>query len=72
MPAPIASRVVRAALMAAGVVPEAAHVDAILGLASGRPGRRASLPGGVVARREKDYVSLSVRRPPGVRAEREG
>ena len=60
LPRPIAARVVRAALRDAGVLVEAAHVDAVLALAAGRPGRRASLPGGLVARREREYVSLSI------------
>jgi tRNA(Ile)-lysidine synthase len=60
---PIAARVARLALLSAGVVPTAAHVDAVLDLASGRPGRRVSLPGRVAARREREYVSLSP--PPG-------
>jgi tRNA(Ile)-lysidine synthase len=59
LPSPIASRVVRSALRASGIQPEAAHVDAVLSLAAGRRGRRANLPGGMVARREREYVSLS-------------
>jgi tRNA(Ile)-lysidine synthase len=60
LPTPIAARVVRSALRDMGIVVEAAHVDAILALATGRPGRRTSLPGRVVARREREYVSLSI------------
>lgn len=55
---PIAARVVRRALFAAGVLPEADHVDAVLDLAAKPPGRRRSLPGGLVARRERGYVRL--------------
>jgi tRNA(Ile)-lysidine synthase len=59
LPRPIASRVVRRALLAAGVLPEAAHVEAVMGLV-GRPrGRRLTLPGRVVVRREREYVRLS-------------
>ncbi|HXF57682.1 MAG TPA: tRNA lysidine(34) synthetase TilS [Actinomycetota bacterium] len=59
LPRPLASRVVRAAILALGVVPDAAHVEAVLDLAAGRPGRRAQLPGGLLARRGRGYVSLS-------------
>src|SRR5262249_58561606 len=56
---PIASRVVRAAVLSLGVVPEAGHVEAVRSLAEGRPGRSTHLPGGLVARRERAYVRLS-------------
>jgi len=58
LPRPVASRVARAALLGAGVTAEAAHVAAVLDLAAGRPGRRASLPGGLLARRDTEYVRL--------------
>ena len=61
---PLASRIVRRALLAAGVLPEAAHVDAVLALAAGRPGQRAELPAGLLARRDREYVRL-VRPSPG-------
>jgi tRNA(Ile)-lysidine synthase len=56
---PIARRVVRRAVMGLGVLPQAAHVDAILDLASGRSGRRVSLPEGLIATRDWEYVRLS-------------
>jgi tRNA(Ile)-lysidine synthase len=59
LPGPIASRVVRRVVLSLGVVPEAGHVEAIRSLAAGRPGRRAQLPGGLVARSERGYVRLS-------------
>jgi tRNA(Ile)-lysidine synthase len=59
LPRPIASRVARRALLDAGVVPTAALVDSTLDLAAGRGGRRVQLPGGLVGRREREYVSLS-------------
>jgi hypothetical protein len=59
LPRPIAGRVVRRALLSVGLVPTAAHVESILELARRSPGRRLMLPGGLVARREREYVSLS-------------
>jgi tRNA(Ile)-lysidine synthase len=41
------------------VWPEQAHVDAVLDLADGRPGRRVSLPGGFTAVREREYIRIS-------------
>jgi tRNA(Ile)-lysidine synthase len=38
---------------------EKAHVDAVLDLARGRPGRRVSLPGGFTAVREREYIRIS-------------
>jgi len=57
-PAPIAARVIRGALLDLGVVPEAAHVAAVLDLASARKGARVSLPQELIARREREYVRL--------------
>ncbi len=62
LPRPLASRVVVRAIRSLGGSPDAAHVDAVLALAAKPPGRRASLPGGLAARREREYVRLS---PPG-------
>jgi tRNA(Ile)-lysidine synthase len=59
LPKPIAARVVRREMLALGFLPEGAAIDAVLGLAEGRPGRRADLPGGLSARREREYVRLS-------------
>jgi tRNA(Ile)-lysidine synthase len=58
LPRPLASRVVRRALLSAGLLPESPHVEAVLTLAAGRPGRRVSLPGGLVARRDRAAVVL--------------
>ena len=58
LPPPIASRVVRGALADAGSPGEAAHVAAILDLAAGRAGRRATLAAGLLARRDREYVRL--------------
>ena len=63
LPPPVASRIVRGALADAGAPAEAAHVAAVLDLAAGRPGRRASLPAGLLARRDREYVRLF--HPPG-------
>jgi tRNA(Ile)-lysidine synthase len=38
---------------------EEAHVDAVLDLVQGRPGRRVDLPGGFTAVREREYIRLS-------------
>jgi tRNA(Ile)-lysidine synthase len=57
--APVGRRVVRRALLGAGLVPDLSHVEAVLTLASGRPGRRVSLPGGLIAVRDREYVRLS-------------
>lgn len=59
LPRPLAGRVVREALLDLGCVPEAAHVAAVLDLAGNRTGARATLPGGLLARRETGYVALS-------------
>jgi len=58
LPRPVAARLARRSVLAMGALPEAAHVEAILDLAAGRPGRRASLGGGLAARREREYVRL--------------
>jgi tRNA(Ile)-lysidine synthase len=59
LPPPIAGRIVRRAFLDLGVLPEAGHVEAVIGLAPARPGRSISLPGGLIARREREYVRLS-------------
>jgi len=61
----VSSRVVRTALMAHGLAPEAAHVVAVLDLAAGRPGRRRMLGEGLLARRDREYVALSRPSPTG-------
>ncbi len=61
LPEPVASRVVLRALRTLGVVePTRAHVDAVVDLASGRPGRRVDLPGALLATRDRSYVRLSL------------
>ncbi|MGH2556925.1 MAG: tRNA lysidine(34) synthetase TilS [Actinomycetota bacterium] len=55
----IAGRIVRRAVLALGSLPESGHVDAVIALARSRPGRSIALPGGLLARREKEYVRLS-------------
>ena len=59
LPRPLAGRVVREALLRASVVPELSAIDAILELASGPPGKRLSVAGGLLAKREREYVRLS-------------
>ena len=73
LPGPIAARVVRQALRAAGAMageaePDAGavHIGGVLGLATGRPGRRLDLPGDLVAERIRGYVRVS-RPSPGSR-----
>jgi len=55
----LAGRVVRRALLEQGVVPEASHVEAVLGLTAARPGTAISLPGSLKAKRERGYVRVS-------------
>jgi tRNA(Ile)-lysidine synthase len=62
--AAISSRVVRLSILELGVLPSDEGIEAVLDLASGRPGRRRDLPGGLIAVREKEYVRLS-RASPG-------
>jgi len=59
LPDSLAGRVVRRALLAQGTVPESAHVEAVIGLATARPGSSVSLRGALKAKREKEYVRLS-------------
>jgi tRNA(Ile)-lysidine synthase len=59
LPRPLGARVVRWAMLDLGVLPEQAAIDSVLDLAEGRPGRRADLPAGLFARREREYVHLS-------------
>ncbi len=75
LPRPLAARIVRAELLTLSVVPEAAHVDSVLSLTARRPGQTVSLPKGLLAKREREYVRLarpslrkpSPRRPPAAR-----
>ncbi|MFB3738326.1 MAG: tRNA lysidine(34) synthetase TilS [Candidatus Velamenicoccus archaeovorus] len=59
LPGAIAARVARAALYRCGVLPTLEDVEAVLDLASGRPGRRRRLTGGLLAARDREYVSVS-------------
>lgn len=66
LPGPVAARVARSALrLAAAAAGEwegdvgAAHVEAVLDLCRGRPGRRTDLPGRLLAVRAKEYVRLT-------------
>jgi tRNA(Ile)-lysidine synthase len=59
LPAPIADRIARRAMLSLGVLPEAGHVKAVVALGSARRGGTASLPSGLLARRETEYVRLS-------------
>jgi tRNA(Ile)-lysidine synthase len=59
LPPSLAARVVRHFLLDAGLVPEAEHVAAVVALGSARPGTRVTLPAGLRASREKEYVRLS-------------
>ena len=64
LPRAIGGRVVRMAAWQLLMDPERDAVRAVLDLASGRPGRKRNLPGGLIATREKEYVRLS-RTSPG-------
>lgn len=55
----VAGRIVRGALLHLGSLPESGHVDALIALTSSRPGKSIVLPGGLLARREREYVRLS-------------
>ncbi len=59
LPRPLATRVIRGELVALFPVPEAAHVQSVLSLLSRRPGQKVSLPQGLLAKREREYVRLS-------------
>jgi tRNA(Ile)-lysidine synthase len=55
----IATRVARQAIYRCGNQPLRDSIEAVLDLASGRPGRRRDLTGGLVAARDSEYVSIS-------------
>ena len=75
LPRPLAARVIRAELLALSSLPEASHIESVIALATQRPGRKASLSEGLLAKREREYVRLarpslrqtSRRRPPAER-----
>jgi tRNA(Ile)-lysidine synthase len=56
---PMRTRLLRRVLYDLGVRVERAHVDAVLDLLEGRPGRRVHLPGGLLAVRTREYVRLA-------------
>jgi tRNA(Ile)-lysidine synthase len=59
LPSVLAARVVAQAAFRLGKTTTRADIDAVLDLARGRAGRRRSLTGGIVARRERSTVHLS-------------
>ncbi len=59
LPRPIAARVVRDLMYRLKGTPTLESIEAVLDLAAGRPGRRRDLAGGLVASRDREYVSLS-------------
>jgi tRNA(Ile)-lysidine synthase len=66
LPVPTGARVVRQAIRLAaaaggewGPDPGTAHVRGVLDLATGRPGRRLDLPGGLLAARTREYIRVA-------------
>ena len=66
LPTPLAARVVRQSLRLASAAGGewdadvgAPHIEAIMGLAAGRPGRAVDLPGVLSATRDREYVRIS-------------
>ncbi len=59
VPRPIAARVVRDLMYRLEATPTHESIEAVLDLATGRPGRRRDLAGGLVASRDREYLSLS-------------
>ena len=64
LPPAIAGRVARRAFQSVGVSWTRADIETVLDLAAGRPGRRADLSGGLLAQRDRVYLSLSSRPSP--------
>ncbi len=58
-PRPIATRLIGQAIFRCGRPSTRTDIEAVLDLATGRPGRRRDLTYGLKARREREYVSLS-------------
>lgn len=58
LPRPIAARVAAVAL-SEFITPTREHIEAVLDLARGRPGRRRDLPAGLLAARDREYVRIS-------------
>ena len=59
LPRALRTRVVRASLYKVGARASSEHIEAILDLASGRPGRERHLSGGLLAARGREYVRVS-------------
>jgi tRNA(Ile)-lysidine synthase len=59
VPRPIAARIIRDLMYRLKATPTQEAIEAVLDLAAGRPGRRRDLAGGLVASRDREYVSLS-------------
>jgi len=59
LPRALRTRVVRASLYKVGARASSEHIEAILDLASGRPGRERHLSGGLLAERGREYVRVS-------------
>ena len=59
LPRAVAGRVVHLALLRCNPLATREDVDAVMDLATGRPGRRRDLSRGLKAERDKEYVSLS-------------
>ena len=57
-PRALSSRVARRVLLDLGVLPQLAHIESLLDLAEARRGARVSLPGGLLATREREYVRV--------------
>jgi tRNA(Ile)-lysidine synthase len=64
LPRAVSSRLVSRAIVRCRTTPSRADVDAVLDLASGRPGRTRDLSHGLKARRDREYVRL-LRPSPG-------
>ncbi len=65
---PIAGRLIGQAIFRFGIPATRADVRSVADLARGRPGRRCDLSGGLKARREREYVRLSLPRTRSGRA----
>lgn len=59
LPRALGTRVVRTALYRMGARVSSEHIDAVLDLAAGRPGRERHLSGGLLAARGREYVRVS-------------
>jgi tRNA(Ile)-lysidine synthase len=62
---PIATRIVRRAMLRASMRPTEETIEAVVDLSSGRVGRARDLPDGLMARREREYVRVARPSPQG-------